>query len=427
MRSLLVLAVLIACVAAPAGGTCPDYLDGVVVGVPQSPALPEISGLAASCTQADVFWTHNDSGDGPYVYAMSSAGAHLGRWELAGVAAIDWEDIAIGPGPVPGVDYLYIGDVGDNAHARLWVTVYRVPEPVVPLDGVPATETISTFDTLDIQYPLMTAYNCETLLVDPLNADLYLVTKDSQYTFGESRVFHYPAPQYPGTTEIVSLVASLPSAADTFAHLITAGDVAADGSAVLLRSYSYARWWPRDTGVALWEAFAETPCAVPAADEIQGEAIAFAPQGFDYYTASEESVLNEPQPLYYYEYYETEGEGNPACENSRGGFYEAGDELCLRIPEALEPGPPYQWMRDGIYLTSDGRITGALSRSLNITMLEPADSGMYMCRYRDAAKTDQIFGPVSVVVADAVPAVAGGGMLVLVMALVMYFHRRGKK
>jgi len=35
----------------------------------QSPRLIESSGVAVSHTYPGVLWTHNDSGDGPYLYA----------------------------------------------------------------------------------------------------------------------------------------------------------------------------------------------------------------------------------------------------------------------------------------------------------------------------------------------------------------------
>ena len=35
----------------------------------QSPRLIESSGVAVSRAYPDVLWSHNDSGDGPYVYA----------------------------------------------------------------------------------------------------------------------------------------------------------------------------------------------------------------------------------------------------------------------------------------------------------------------------------------------------------------------
>ena len=66
--------------------------------------IHEASGLAASRRHAGVVYTHNDSGDGPRVFALSAAdGALLGEYEVRGrpgaaaVEAHDWEDMAVGP------------------------------------------------------------------------------------------------------------------------------------------------------------------------------------------------------------------------------------------------------------------------------------------------------------------------------------------
>src|SRR5437762_2268766 len=64
--------------------------------------LPESSGVVASRVTPDVYWTHNDSGDGPFVYAFRLSRADrerqiahlLGTVELIGATNVDWEDIA---------------------------------------------------------------------------------------------------------------------------------------------------------------------------------------------------------------------------------------------------------------------------------------------------------------------------------------------
>lgn len=102
--------------------------------------LRESSGLAISRTQAGVLWSHNDSGDGPNLYAVDSAGHLLATVTVEGAAARDWEDIALGPCPsvvaAPGgarggPGCLFIADTGDNDRVRKEVTVYVVAEPVI--------------------------------------------------------------------------------------------------------------------------------------------------------------------------------------------------------------------------------------------------------------------------------------------------------
>jgi hypothetical protein len=86
----------------------------------------ETSGLARGRARADVFWTHNDSGN-PQLYAVSADGAIKGRVSLNNVKVTDWEDIA--SGPCGDANCLYLADIGDNAGRRSHVSVYEVIEP----------------------------------------------------------------------------------------------------------------------------------------------------------------------------------------------------------------------------------------------------------------------------------------------------------
>ena len=110
--------------------------------------LDEVSGLAASRKNPDVLWVHNDSGGSPRVFALNAAGDHLGIYNLNGAQATDYEDIAIGPGPTAGTDYLYVADTGNNSLGRSTVTVYRVPEPAATSNQSPVDVNLSGVDAL---------------------------------------------------------------------------------------------------------------------------------------------------------------------------------------------------------------------------------------------------------------------------------------
>src|SRR5919107_5771213 len=92
-------------------------------------SIKESSGIVASRRNPGLFWTHNDSGGGPLVYAFDRAGRRRGTFRVEGARARDWEDIAAGPGPAEGQSYLYAADIGDNGREREFVVVYRFPEP----------------------------------------------------------------------------------------------------------------------------------------------------------------------------------------------------------------------------------------------------------------------------------------------------------
>ncbi|MGB2694842.1 MAG: hypothetical protein WBD55_06590 [Dehalococcoidia bacterium] len=286
-------------------GTTAETTSSVCAAVPEvlgtvaSPDLIEISGLAASRDKDGVLWAHNDSGDTARVFAIGPSGEHLAAYTLVGAQAIDWEDMAIGPGPATSADYLYLADIGDNNAERPEVHVYRVPEPTVPSGGTPEAADLDAVDKLTLRYPDH-AHDAETLLVDPRSGDLLIVTKELQAP--TSLVFRAPdsvTPEAPYTLEQVAeidfkalqsgvqpppdappLVAGVP-------HLPTGGDVSPTGNLVAVRTYGSVWVWDRPDDAPLWEAFASAPCEAPSSIEPQGEAIAFDADGSGYTTVSE--------------------------------------------------------------------------------------------------------------------------------------------
>ncbi len=115
----------------------------------------------------------------PRVFAISGTGQTLGEFALSGATAVDWEDIAAGPGPSAGVSYLYVGDIGDNTSTRTSVQVYRVPEPSVDPD-VAAVDTPDA-DRRRHARPSSTRTGRTTprrCSLDPATGDLFVVTKD---------------------------------------------------------------------------------------------------------------------------------------------------------------------------------------------------------------------------------------------------------
>ncbi|CAM5631922.1 hypothetical protein SANTM175S_05420 [Streptomyces antimycoticus] len=93
----------------------------------EDPRITESSGLAASRLHPGVYWTHNDSSDGPYVYAVDGkTGKTVARVVLRGIGdPRDVEAISIGAD-----GNVYVGDIGDNLGGQ-WshVWIYRFPEP----------------------------------------------------------------------------------------------------------------------------------------------------------------------------------------------------------------------------------------------------------------------------------------------------------
>ncbi|HET7286251.1 MAG TPA: hypothetical protein VFI71_02235, partial [Pyrinomonadaceae bacterium] len=146
----------------------------------KNPAIDESSGIAASRINPNIYWTHNDSGDGPLVYAFDVTGESRGVFRVAGAQARDWEDMAIGPGPQRNSWYLYLGDIGDNDKVRSEIVVYRVAEPkLTPADKSSTKsnpKTTASADAIRLRYP-DGKFDAETLLVHPTTGNLYIITK----------------------------------------------------------------------------------------------------------------------------------------------------------------------------------------------------------------------------------------------------------
>lgn len=263
---------------------CPTVAAPVQVATVDDPSITESSGLIASRTQPGVFWVHNDSGDKARFFALDAAGARLGTFKIKDIDADDWEAMAAGPGPAPG-EWLYFGDIGDNPEKRDVITVHRLPEPDAAAAGGGAV-FVDGAEAIDLVYP-DAPHNAETLLVDPQSGDLLIVIKDDP-----TRIFHLPAPLTAGGPH--TLAELVPIAFP--ATVATGGDISPLGDFIVVRTYAQAFLWLRPPGVALADAFAAEPCAIPLAIEPQGETISVARDGSGYYTLSE----GEARPLYWY-------------------------------------------------------------------------------------------------------------------------------
>jgi hypothetical protein len=264
-------------------GDCPKFLAGHEVGKVQSSLIGGASGLAASRKNPGVLWIHNDYGPG-CVYAMTAEGKHLGVYNLEGAKNRNWEDIAIGPGPEPNVDYIYAGDIGDNNAKRKSVAVYRFVEPTVEANQAPAKVTLTNVETIELVYP-DGPRDAETLLLDPLTKDIYIISKERT-----SKVYRAAYPQATTGKTTLEQVAKL--------HwgMATGGDISPDGNEIIVRGYFAASLFLRPKDGPMWKAFENSECSIPIILEQQGEAICFDANGTGYYTTSE----HRHQPIYYF-------------------------------------------------------------------------------------------------------------------------------
>lgn len=262
---------------------CTNFLSGVSAGQISFGALIEASGLAASRRNYSVLWTHND-GPRNTIYAIDSSAALLASFAFAD-SVLDVEDVAVGPGPANGVSYLYIGDIGGSnlsGDVRPVVQLLRIPEPSVELGwaGSPRSFTFTGVNAFFLRYP-DGSYDAETLMVDPLTADVWIATKQSIST----RLYRINLNAATnGQTLNLQFVRTVPFS------LPSAGDISPDGTLIVLRREDAARVWPRCNAEAIGVALGRPGIPVPLIGppiEPNGEAIAFLADNTGYMTISE--------------------------------------------------------------------------------------------------------------------------------------------
>lgn len=255
MRSLLCAAgaagILLFAAAGPAVADGGGGAEGFTI---EDPRITESSGLAASRAHPGVYWTHNDSDDGPYVYAVDGrTGRTVATVTLRGIGdPRDVEAISVGPD-----GNVYVGDIGDNLGGT-WnhVWIYRFPEPKQLRDQtVTAAQLTVTYD----EGPR----DAEAMMVHPKTGRVYIASKKKS---GGAALYEGPERLSARGTNTFRRIAGID-------QWVTDGAFSPDGTRLLLRGYFGAemyRWEggrPKDIGSV----------GVPL--QMQGESVTFTPDG----------------------------------------------------------------------------------------------------------------------------------------------------
>ena len=230
-----------------------------------NPRLTESSGVVTSRRYPGVFWTFNDSGNPPVLFATDSNGRDLGTFRVTGARNDDWE--AIARGPCGQSECLYIADTGDNDEARRSVHLYRVPEPV---PGAGARGVTARAETLELRYP-DGPHDVEAAVVTPDGAVL-LVSK------GRSRgvrAFRVAAASWRRKIVTAEPLGRLPIAPGRgIRGRVTDAALSPDGTEVAVRTYVEIFFFRLGAGDP-WQPLG-TACDVAGLD-LQGEGIAWLP------------------------------------------------------------------------------------------------------------------------------------------------------
>lgn len=262
---------LAAALAAYAGSVAAQERSRVTLidtAVLQAPRLTESSGVAPSRRRPGVYWTLNDSGDEPVLYATDSTGRDLGFVRVSGARNVDWEYLAIGPCVVSKDTCLYVADIGDNHASRRYVVIYRVPEPEPPAGPGDTLRSMPVLDSIVLRYPDH-PHDAEALAVDRRGA-LLLVTKDR---FGQAWLFRTTPGD--GGAVVFEPALPLPVTIDLVrGRLVTGAALSPDGGVLVVRTYVSLHFFGR--GDEAFDVPLTPPEGIPIpVVEAQGEAVAF--------------------------------------------------------------------------------------------------------------------------------------------------------
>lgn len=253
------------------------------------PYLVEQSGLARTTRDDGVFWSHNDSGHLPQLFALDSTGASRGRWKVAGARNGDWEAIAVGACDTGSC--VYLADVGDNGARRRTVSIWRVREPTLPSPSAVESGEALGLQTdsarrIHIRYS-DGAHDVEAMWVSP-DTSVWLLTKrphrDAAGGFRRALLFRVPSSAWrisgPAIAELVDSLPLVPLGNDSDRWVTDASFTASgpDGARLAVRTYQEVAIFSTDA-VTGRPGGAVARCSLRSLRERQGEAVAWMPDG----------------------------------------------------------------------------------------------------------------------------------------------------
>lgn len=266
-----------------------EFADPTIT--PVSPGLlDEASGMVDSRSQPGNIWVQEDGGNPAELALLGHDGKLKGRMAVPKFANTDWEELAQGPGPQAGLNYLYIGDIGDNSSNRGLVQVLRLPEPAN------LQTPVTQIERINFRYP-DGPRDAEAMFVDPATKDIYIISKREP---NNTRLYRLPYPQNINEVIVAEALGEMPSFGSGTPAFVTGAAISPDGSELLVRTYVNVYFWKRKEGQSIADALQKGIYrALPYNLEPQGEAICFDRDGRGYFTLSERATAASVN-LYYY-------------------------------------------------------------------------------------------------------------------------------
>lgn len=243
----------------------------------------EVSGMADSYSRPGFIWLIQDKDNQASLLSVSHEGQAGPELEIVGAVNQDWEDMAIGKGPVAGKKYLYIADAGDNFSVFDTYYIYRFPEPE------PSATVVDQYDKIAFRYEDGLHHNTEAVLVENSSGNIVLITKESP-----AQVFEIKA------SSITNGINTAEKLGQLNIGEITGAALSPDGTEILLRTYSNLYYWKKNAGESILSGLQKNAVTIAVQTEPQGEAVAFKNDQGGFFTLSENAGLPLLLKLYYY-------------------------------------------------------------------------------------------------------------------------------
>ncbi|MEP6751037.1 MAG: hypothetical protein ABJB86_25100 [Bacteroidota bacterium] len=249
---------------------------------PVVPIINEASGIADSKINPGYAWAEEDSGNPPQLYLLNHNGKVLKTIYIKGATNVDWEDIALAPGPDAAKSYLYIAEIGDNDGVHATSAFYRFEEPLA------STDSVRIFDKVTFAYP-DGPRDAEAFVVEEATKDIYIISKRDS----KSRLYKISWPYSIITLNTAVFIQELPY------NGVVSAALSIDGKGMIVKTYPQLFYYSRLPGETIAQTLKKDYTSLSYQLEPQGEAVGFAQDNSGFYTISEKGN-SDAQVLYFY-------------------------------------------------------------------------------------------------------------------------------
>jgi hypothetical protein len=241
-----------------------NFGPAIKLGVVTDERTKELSGLADA---GPCLLIIRDSGNPSSLFGLNHDGTVRDEWPLIDSATNepaknnDWEDMAVGPGPVPGSRYVYIAE-----HSAI---AWRCLMPDVRKPGciTPAQKLNFTLAPEDAQT------NSETLMIDQTTGDLFKIPRGPDGS-STHKVLWIPDVKLKtsGQFQAIGTIGGFDPS-----MTVTAGDISRDGKMIALLQHQSIHVWVVPDGKSVKDTLVSQPATlvVPFNVESLGEALCF--------------------------------------------------------------------------------------------------------------------------------------------------------